>query len=298
MVRPQQVSGAKEPKSSETPEDTGSGRMVSHGGMIRYTVLHPARCFTPILEQARAVVLAGGTMRPTGVVVSQLAPSLPSESVRLFSCGHVVPDASILGVSIGRGPSGMPLEFTFKTRRDPRLREELGRTLLQLAGLAPRGMVVFLPSYDFERAMLGPNEVTGSMGDLTSMHPGAAPEGSSAESSTRSVQIQGTPTSLLQRLQSRKPVFREPPSASAVGPILHKFEEEARTGTKGALLFAVMGGKLSEGLNFKDDLARLVIVVGLPYPNARDPELAARMSRMDTIAGKGAGRTLYEGLCF
>lgn len=70
----------------------------------------------------------------------------------------------------------------------------------------------------------------------------------------------------------------------------------------GALLFAVIGAKLSEGLNFTDELARAVVLVGLPFANLASPELRERMAyakrHSSARAGaKDAGAELYENMC-
>ena len=75
----------------------------------------------------------------------------------------------------------------------------------------------------------------------------------------------------------------------------------------GALLFAVVGAKLSEGLNFTDDLARAVVIVGPPFANLSSPELRERMNYVkrleeqqgaSKVAGaKDAGTELYENMC-
>ena len=45
-----------------------------------------------------------------------------------------------------------------------------------------------------------------------------------------------------------------------------------------ALLFSVISGKLSEGINFSDDMCRLILLVGIPYPNPHTPESKARQA--------------------
>lgn len=65
---------------------------------------------------------------------------------------------------------------------------------------------------------------------------------------------------------------------------------------KGAVLFCVMGGKMSEGINFSDALARCVIVVGMPFADRRDPILQEKLKHADSL-NANSGNALYEAMC-
>lgn len=58
---------------------------------------------------------------------------------------------------------------------------------------------------------------------------------------------------------------------------------------------------MSEGINFSDDMARLIIVAGLPFPDITDEELKTKMSNLDTTRAKGgggvSGSSYYFNLC-
>lgn len=69
----------------------------------------------------------------------------------------------------------------------------------------------------------------------------------------------------------------------------------------------MIGAKLSEGLNFSDDLARAVIVIGLPFANLGSPELKERLKYVKQLeekrgvkrekGQKDAAAELYENMC-
>jgi Rad3-related DNA helicase len=61
--------------------------------------------------------------------------------------------------------------------------------------------------------------------------------------------------------------------------MLEKYKTESQKST-GAVLYGVQKGRIFEGLDFKDDLARGVLVVGIPLPNEFDPVFIAKKSSL------------------
>ncbi|ERF76442.1 hypothetical protein EPUS_07322 [Endocarpon pusillum Z07020] len=83
----------------------------------RYTLLDPREHFRDIVEEARAVILAGGTMSPMSDYKDHLFSYLPPDRLQAFSFGHVVPRENIFARSVSTGPSGVEFDFTFEKRK-------------------------------------------------------------------------------------------------------------------------------------------------------------------------------------
>jgi chromosome transmission fidelity protein 1 len=109
--------------SALTNMDDNSRMSVTLTGQLttssfRFLLLNPSVHFEEIVKECRAVVVAGGTMQPVSEFKDQLFGSLgvPTERIREFSCGHVIPESNLLAVSLGKGPSGVQFDFTFRAR--------------------------------------------------------------------------------------------------------------------------------------------------------------------------------------
>ena len=246
---------------------TSGPRLVD--GRLRFLLLDPAQQFVEIVTSAHSVVVAGGTMQPLSEFRDQLYINAGAHPDRVthFSCDHVVPPDNILPRVVCSGPTGARLDFSFQFRDKQETLAELGRVLVNLVNIVPGGLVVFFPSYDYERLVFSHLSTSG----------------------------------VLARLEAKKKVYREPKQSSDLDKVLSDYGTSVRL-SGGAVLLAVVGGKMSEGINFSDDLGRCVVMVGLPYPNLHSPELKEKMSFLDRSVvadseGKRPGQVHYDNLC-
>lgn len=78
--------------------------------------------------------------------------------------------------------------------------------------------------------------------------------------------------------------------------------EQTQKGIDGALLLAVYRGKISEGLDLKDDNCRAVVAAGIPYPAFKDPKVVLKREFNDQHAMGGrpllSGHHWYESQAF
>ncbi|KAK1752849.1 ATP-dependent RNA helicase chl1 [Echria macrotheca] len=234
---------------------------------LSYLLLSPTHAFSSIASSARAVILAGGTMSPFDDYKAHLFPNLDPGKITTLSCGHVIPSSNLCvwtltstrPLSSGGMSGAAPdlFEFSFQKRSDRAMMQQLGAAVLNICSVVPDGVVVFFPSY-------------GYLDELVSVWQ------------TASGPVAKT---VWERLAAKKTVFRETKGGSSdetlqsytkaiLDPDVPK---DGKRTQNGALLLSVVGGKMSEGINFSDRLGRCVVIVGLPYPNIHSPDWKARI---------------------
>eukprot|EP00439_Symbiodinium_sp_Y106_P080254 s99_g19.t1 len=186
----------------------------------------------------------------------------------LFAGGTLTPHAEFTPLSeqllvrfVTHGPGGQQLDFRRDRRSSNDMLRELRGVLNTAAASTRGGVVVFFPSFEY-------------LGQV-------------ASSFTRGCGGRRVFS------ETREGSAREEAGGSLLQRVAETIQKE-----EGAVLFAVSGGKLSEGINFQDDLCRLVIVVGLPYPNASDLALTEKTPRRTEYSlGCLSGREFYSAKC-
>ena len=145
---------------------------------------------------------------------------MPPGRLGTHTFGHIVPPQNVLPLAVKAGPRGGALTFSFGSRGKLTLIDELGEALLRVAQTVPHGVVVFVPSFQYEAQLVARWQLSG----------------------------------LWARLNAVKPLFREPRAAAELEPLLKEYAATIRGdaaddgrsvgGTGGAMLLSVVSGAM------------------------------------------------------
>ena len=203
--------------------------------------LNPAVCFDDLKEDTRSIVLTSGTLSPMATFASELDVKFPIS----LEANHVVDKAQVWVGTLAAGPTDYSLNAAYRNANTLQFQDEVGRLLVEVCGVVPHGVLLFLPSYKM----------------------------------LNNLEQRWQQTGLWQELFRVKHIIMEPKGNERLEAVMKDFysviAETTRAGRTelgqtGALFMAVCRGKVSEGMDFADNNARAVICVGIPFPNVKD----------------------------
>ncbi|CUF30600.1 ATP-dependent DEAD/DEAH box RNA helicase, putative [Bodo saltans] len=277
--------------------------------------LRGACSMQPVFRSCSSVLFAGGTLQPLPMLVDSLlpdpddddddnrhsrSPSLPlvgnvqptttsiasplpqqqQQRYDAYSFPHVIPHTSLRVMTLGCGPSGKLLEFTYAQRfQQASQLEDAARCVVNLSRVIPDGLIICFTSYAMEESFFQRAAATGLLDQLSSVKKvfreqrttitgGGNGNGGSSSDSHNEDNLLDSYRRWIEQCMSLR--------SSSTPPTI------GTGGSGGAVLSCVMGGKLSEGINFNDHLGRGVIVVGLPYPNPHDVDMKLLLNSTTT----------------
>ncbi|KAM0674951.1 TFIIH/NER complex ATP-dependent 5'-3' DNA helicase subunit [Gurleya vavrai] len=206
----------------------------------------------------RNVIITSGTLSPLGIYARLLdfVPILSKEIGILLEKNCIGPLIITKGndqmvMKIGDEKIGnnvllenkdVQLSSSYSLRNDPSVVRNYANLIIEFSKIVPDGIVVFFPSYIFMEEVISV---------WCEMH-------------------------LLDEIIFNKLVFIETPDMKETEKALSNYKKACENG-RGAVLFSVARGKVSEGVDFKNEHGRCVIVLGVPYQYTESIRIKKRM---------------------
>jgi Fanconi anemia group J protein len=133
--------------------------------------------------------------------------------------------------------------------------DELARVVTDTVRRTPHGVLVFVASFSMLHRLVRRWQLTGAYGALQQCKPlFVEPGGSESEQA-----------------------HTDAPRNEQFAALLARYQAAAHE-VRGACLFGVFRGKAAEGLDFSDENARAVVLVGVPYPSVQDLRWCVRVT--------------------
>lgn len=224
--------------------------------VLGYWCLDTAVAMRLAVRQVSCMLLTSGTLSPMEHFAAELGVGFPIQ----HTGAHVVDESQVRALIMCRGPKNQILEGSYDFRNSQDYRLNLGLAIVNLVRVVPDGALVFFPSYAAMNATI---------------------------EWWRTTPVEQNKT-LWGMLADLKTLFVEPSDSSELPVTVQMFQaavDEHKDG-KGALLFAVARGKVSEGIDFADRHGRAVIMTGIPFANSADLEVKLKKRYFTSVADK------------
>eukprot|EP00127_Corallochytrium_limacisporum_P001499 Clim_evm5s61 gene=Clim_evmTU5s61 len=207
---------------------------------IHILLLNPAVVMRDIGTRAHSVIITSGTLSPMNTFAAELGLNFP----HVLEGDHVNPVQNTFVAPIGVGLDGRQINTMYKQINDVGMQDRMAKSILEILNATPGGVLIFFTSYRTMKNLL----------------------------------MRWANTGELARMAVIKKIFAEPKDNDQLDVVMQKYRSVVTDAQNpvpgnritGACLFAVFRGKVSEGIDFADDLARAVVVAGIPYPNTQD----------------------------
>ncbi|XP_024169418.1 Fanconi anemia group J protein homolog [Rosa chinensis] len=237
--------------------------------------LNPAVVFQDIANLSLSVILTSGTLSPMNSFSSELGLQFGST----LEAPHVIDvESQVWPTIISTGPGNVPLNASYKTADEYAFQDALGKSLEEIFKSVPAGCLVFFPSYKLMGKLCKRWRETGQWSLLNErkslfIEPGGDQEEFEFVLKGYYDSIRGGNKPAFGRNKGANKKLRQS-SFTAV-------KCAQKNNTDGAALLAVCRGKVSEGIDFTDDNARAVIIVGIPFPNMNDIKISLKKKYND-----------------
>ncbi|XVE56290.1 hypothetical protein DITRI_Ditri03aG0226800 [Diplodiscus trichospermus] len=218
--------------------------------------LNPAVVFRDIADLSLSVILTSGTLSPMKSFSSELGVQFGN----CLEAPHVIDVKSqVWSAIITHGPGNYRMDASYKTADQYAFQDALGKSLEEICKIVPGGSLIFFPSYKLMEKLCNRWRKTGQWSRINARKPlFVEPRGGNQEEFENV--LKGYYESVS---RGKKPAVGRKRRMRKTND--NVTESTEFTDCEGAAFLAVFRGKVSEGIDFSDDNARMVIALKKKY---------------------------------
>lgn len=206
--------------------------------ILRFTCLDASIAIKPVVERFDSIIITSGTISPLDMYPRMLNFSTLIQQSYTMSLSQ----RTFLPMIVTKGSDQVAISSRFEIRNDPSVVRNYGSVLVEFSKVTPDGLVVFFPSYLYMESIIS---MWQSMG-------------------------------ILDEVWKYKLILVETPDAQETALALETYRHACANG-RGAVMFSVARGKVSEGIDFDHHFGRTVLMIGVPFQYTESRILKARL---------------------